>query len=125
MSEQYLDPFAQFLGIDITFESFEKSIAELSIQPQHLNVLGTVHGAVIFAIADASFARACNAGEDLFIGMQTEIRYMGQVKGKRLIATAKLIGGSKKLAHYQVEISDELGSNVAFFTATAFKLEKR
>lgn len=125
MTETYHDPFAASLGIEITKQSFEHAVAELTIQPQHFNALNTVHGAVIFAIADASFASACNAGEDFFIGTQTEIRYMGQVKGQRLIATAKLIGGSKKLAHYQVEVSDELESKIAFFTATSFKLEKR
>lgn len=120
--ESQQDPFAQSLGIEIRHASFDTAEAGLEIQPNHCNVLGTVHGGVIFTLADASFAAACNSGDAHFIGLQTEIRFMRQAKGKTLKAVASLITSTTKLAHYQVSVADELGNPVAHFTSTAYKV---
>ena len=55
------DPYAQSLGIELT--KFEAGFAEaiLVVQSHMVNTHGTVHGAVIYALADHAFSVACNA----------------------------------------------------------------
>ena len=116
------DPYATLLGITIKEACFEKAVAEMDVQPQFCNVLGTVHGAVIFALADSSFAAACNSGTYKHIGLQTEIRYIGQARSNKLIAQAELVKASKKFAHYQVLVQDDLENEIALFIGTAYNL---
>ncbi|WP_307439791.1 PaaI family thioesterase [Bacillus sp. V2I10] len=55
------DPYARSLGIQLT--KFEAGFAEaiLEVQSHMVNAYGTVHGAVIYALADHAFSVACNA----------------------------------------------------------------
>lgn len=117
-----VDPYAKRLGIECLESGLETSVCRLVVKEEHFNGVGSVHGAVIFSLADIVFACACNATEERFIGMQTEIRYMGMVKGTELLATAQLISSSKRFLHYQVTVTDGFNTKVAFFTSTAFKL---
>ena len=116
------DTFAQLLGVEYLENDFNCSKCRLVTNSDHYNGLGTIHGAIIFSLADIAFAYACNATEDTFIGIQTEIRYMHKPKGKTLTATTELVNSSKKMAHYQVIVSDEEDNKIALFTATAYKL---
>ncbi|MFP5108658.1 PaaI family thioesterase [Neobacillus sp. C211] len=53
--------YAQSLGIQLT--KFEAGFAEamLEVQNHMVNAYRTVHGAVIYALADHAFSVACNA----------------------------------------------------------------
>lgn len=116
------DAFAQWLGVEPISASFAHSRCSLLLQAQHKNGLGTPHGAVIYGLADIAFAIACNAAQEVFIGIQTDIRFMQKIAGDQLFAEATLINSSKKMAHYQVEVTDQAGSKVANFTGTAYRV---
>ncbi|WP_251033215.1 PaaI family thioesterase [Bacillus sp. ISL-7] len=53
--------YAQSLGTQLT--KFEAGFAEamLEVQNHMVNAYGTVHGAVIYALANHAFSVACNA----------------------------------------------------------------
>ena len=109
------DTFAKNLGITLVSAENGSSRCELTIGEEHTNGLGTLHGAVIFALADVAFAAACNSVQPT-IGMQADIRYLNRALGKTLIAEAREISGSNKITHYQVDVSDNQGTTVAQFT---------
>jgi len=117
------DRFANLLGVEFEEIGFEKTICRLKVQEDHYNVLGTIHGGVIFSLADITFAAAGDASEATFIGTQTEIRYMKQAETKELLAIATLINASKRFAYYQVEVFDGKQNMVALFMATAYRLK--
>ena len=50
------EPYAQFLGIKLQELGLGTATAELEIKNHMLNSHGTVHGAIIFALADYVFA---------------------------------------------------------------------
>ena len=114
------DTFANLLGIDIEAVGGGEAKATMVIGPEHYNGHGSVHGAVIFSLADITFAAACNS-EVSAIGIQADIRYLAKPEEGRLYARAFEVSGSRKLANYQVDISDEAGEIVARFTATAYR----
>jgi len=118
------DTFAKNLGINLVSADKGSSRCELTVGDEHKNGLGSVHGAVIFALADVAFAAACNSVQ-ASIGMQADIRYLNRPLGKKLIAEADEIAGSNKIAHYQVQVSDDQGSLVAQFTGMAYRFPKK
>lgn len=118
----HVDSFANFLEVDYEHQTFLEASCHLLIQPNHRNSLGGIHGAVIFSLADITFAAACNASDGRYIGTQAEIRYMRGTDDQDLRATARLVGQSNRFAHYSVLVNDGKGREVALFTASAYKL---
>lgn len=124
-NESYIvnDTFAKNLGVTLVSAENGSSRCELTMGDEHKNGLGSLHGAVIFALADVAFAAACNSVQ-ASIGMQADIRYLNRPLGTILIAEAHEISGSNKIAHYQVNVSDDKGSNIAQFTGMAYRFPK-
>lgn len=118
------DGYANSLGVQLVKQNEESVTCALEVKDEHKNGLGSVHGAVIFALADIAFASACNAHQ-LAIGIQADIRYLNKPQGESLSACATLISGSKRISHYEVTISDDMGTNVAMFTGTAYQFPVR
>lgn len=114
------DTFASLLGIEMEHVGGGEARATMVITPDHYNGHGSVHGAVIFSLADITFAAACNS-EVSAIGGQADIRYLAKPEEGRLHARAFEVSASRKLANYQVDISDEAGAIVARLTATAYR----
>ena len=116
------DRFAELLGVETLHSSFDQTVCRLRVRDEQRNALGGIHGGLIFALADIAFAAACNAGEATYIGLQAEVRYMAQAQGDELTASATRMGGSRRIAHYQVLVSDALANPIALFTASAYRL---
>ena len=114
------DKYAKNLGIELVKVETEFARCELEINGNHKNGLGSLHGAVIFALADIAFAAACNT-VNASIGMQADIKYLNKPTGNRLIAEAKLISASNKIGHYQVDVTDSEGNHVAQFSSIAYR----
>lgn len=115
------DAFAKFIGVRLLASDIDYSKCELVIRPEHKNGLGGVHGGLIYAFADVTFAVACNS-ERSTVGLQGDIRYLNKPAGIRLIAECNLISKSRKLSHYQVTIGDDEGILVAQMTGTSYRL---
>ena len=83
------DPYAKSLGIQLT--KFEAGTAEatLEVQSTMVNAYGTVHGAVIYAVADHAFSVACNAYGKTSLGLSTTIQFIESAKpGDKIVARA-------------------------------------
>lgn len=118
------DHFARLLGVEPVQDGFAAASCRLRLAEAHRNGLGTVHGAVIFALADIAFASACNAGDATYIGLQADIRYLNRAEGDELVARAELIGASGRFAHYRISVSDAVGNHVALLSASAYRLSR-
>ena len=75
------DVYAKQIGIEVLELSPVDALCKLKINCSHLNGIGSVHGAVIFSLADITFAVACNARQ-MAIGMQADIRYRYQQEAR-------------------------------------------
>ena len=101
-----MSPYGDFMGIEI--DSFGEGVAHcsISIQPQHFNAGGRVHGGVLTSLADtvAGVAvrtlrpeGAASATTDL------NISFIRPPMGDRLEADARVLHQGKRL--YRVEVS--------------------
>lgn len=102
------DPYAKVLGIQLT--KFEAGFAEamLDIQSHMVNAYGTVHGAVIYALADHAFSVACNAYGKTSLGISTTIQFIESAKpGDKIVARATEIKRNYRTGFYRIDIYHE------------------
>ncbi len=92
---------------------------------QMLNFHGTAHGGVIFALADAAFAAACNAYGQTTVAIEMNISFLKPVKsGTRLIAEAQEESGSARISLYHLAVTDANANLVASLHATAYRKDE-
>ena len=54
------DRYAKLSGIELLSVSPGLAVAQMKIQPHHMNAVGSVQGGAIFTLADLAFAAASN-----------------------------------------------------------------
>lgn len=116
------DQLAKELGLELI--SWDKGFAKvrLKVQQKHLNGVGLTHGGAIFTLADFAFAVASNSYGQIALGITATISYLkGCGEGDVLIAEAKEIALSSKLATYEVKIYLEQGDIIAVFQGTVYR----
>lgn len=102
------DPYAQSLGIQLT--KFEAGFAEatLEVQSTMVNAYGTVHGAVIYAVADHAFSAACNAYGKTSLGLPTTIQFIESAKpGDKIVARATEVKRKYRTGFYRIVVLHE------------------
>ncbi|WP_053363513.1 hotdog fold thioesterase [Bacillus sp. FJAT-27251] len=115
------EPYARFLGIKLQDLGLGTATAELEIQDHMLNSHGTVHGAVIFALADYVFAAACNSYGKTAVGLSTTVQFMAPgLKGSKIKAKAIEEKKNHRLSWYKIQIESE-GELLASMEAVAYR----
>lgn len=115
------DQFAQFLGIKLLELGEGMAKAELVVEDHMLNAHGTAHGAVIFSLADFTFAAACNSYGKTAVALSMNIGFLAAaIKGNRLIATATEEKKNNRTAWYRIRVETENGL-VATLDALAYR----
>ncbi len=94
----------------------------LEIDDRHKNAVGQVMGGVMYTLADFVFAVATNFKQPITVTVVSQISYLGVVKGKSVIAEAKLIKDGKRNCFYEINITDDLGNPVAVVSTTGAHL---
>ena len=115
------DRFAKFLGLHI--EEIGEGFATITttIKEEHLNGADVVHGGFLFSLADYAFAVASNSKNNLSLAINANILFSKAKSGGKLFAKAKELSDGKKIATYEVRISDEEDNTIATFTGTVYR----
>ncbi len=122
---QQNDRFGQLLGVEILAVGEGSATTCLKIKKDHLNAANVVHGGAVFSLADIALAVASNSYGKIALLTNGSITFFGATKvGDTLTACAEEVGGSRKLGHYRVEISNALDEPVAVYTATVYRTGK-
>ena len=114
------DRFATENGMVIDEIGDHYAKCSVEIKNRHLNAMGGVMGGVHYTLADFAFAVASNWQEPGTVGLSNTISYVGPVKGKKLIAEAKLVKNGRSTCCYNVEIRDDLGNITATVQCMGF-----
>ena len=102
------EPLARFLGMKLVELGEGTAVAELDTADHMLNSHGTVHGAIIFALADYAFAAACNSYGKTSVGLSTTVNFMAAgIKGARLRATAIEEKRNFRTAWYKIRVESD------------------
>jgi acyl-CoA thioesterase len=115
------DEYAKYLGIEVLEWGDGRAVAELNVRDYMVNAHGSVHGAVIFALADTVFAIACNSYGKTAVALSMNIGFLAPGwPGERLKATAEEVKVGGKTGWYRIIVENENGL-VAQLDALAYR----
>lgn len=119
------DKFAEYVGIELLEVEKGKAKTRMEINENHLNGIGTVHGGVLFTLADFTFAVAANSYGNVTVAINANISFMKAAKSGYLFAEAREISRNPKISTYTIDITDDEGELLAIFQGLAYtKREK-
>ncbi|MEG2626251.1 MAG: PaaI family thioesterase [Christensenella sp.] len=114
------DRFVRALGIEIVSAEEGKCECAAKIEDCHLNAGNVVQGGMIFTIADFAFAVAAHCKHGIVVSLTNNITYVRPPKGNMLIARASETAATRKTCLYDVVITDELGTQVAYMSTSGY-----
>ena len=112
------DLFASHVGIELEVIGEEYGVATMPLNAQQRNGMGNAHGGAIFSLADMAFAAAAYATGEYYVNAQSSISYLEPGRVGPLRAEARKLRRGKRLATYEVRVTDADGTVVAVATIT-------
>jgi acyl-CoA thioesterase len=114
------DAFARHNGMVISELRQGYARAEMELQPHHLNGAHTVHGGALFTLADFAFAAASNSQGQLALSINSSISIFKGARTGKLIAEAREVNTTPKLASFEVSIRTVGGDLLAVFQGMVY-----
>ncbi|WP_281967250.1 PaaI family thioesterase [Roseovarius nanhaiticus] len=109
------------LGFELTEWSRDHARVELDFAPHLHNRQGLLHGGIHALMLDTAMGYAgCYTGDPErkqdALTLSLTVNYIGQLQGKRIIATAKRTGGGRRTYFAEATVTDETGAIAASAT---------
>jgi len=114
------DRFATLNGMRLVDLRPGYAKTSLQVEDRHLNSIGTVHGGVIFTLADFAFGVAVKTGGKVAPLVSTNVSFLKATRSGTLHAEATEISRSRKLSVCTVRVTNDAGELVALFQGTAY-----
>lgn len=112
-------------AMEISIEQVSEGFAQLSmsITAQMLNGHKTCHGGQLFSLADTAFAYACNSHGLAAVASSCSIDFIRPgFEGDTLTAIAQVKHQGKRTGLYEVEVTNQHGKTLAWFSGRAHRL---
>jgi acyl-CoA thioesterase len=120
------DRAAKTMGIELHEARAGFARIAFVVREDMLNAHDTCHGGYVFALADAAFAYACNSRNDVCLALQCSISFAGPSQlGARLVATARERALGGRTGTYDVEVTNDAGTVLAFFRGTSYRVSAK
>ena len=119
------DAFAAACGIELLDVGEGTARAKLKLEKKHLNSVGVTHGGIIFTLADFVFAAASNSHGTVAVAINANIQYLKAAKEGILYAQAAEVSCGRKIAAYNIEVTDEANDKIAVFQGMVYRKDVR
>lgn len=120
------DAYARHTGLELVSAALGTATVRMRTGEHHMNFNGRCHGGAIFSLADTALGLACNSYGTIATLIDSQLSIVSAVKqGEWLVAHAREISRSRKIATYRVEVrrgSDD--GYVAGLNGTVYLLDK-
>ena len=116
------DLFAAQSGVVIDGLGEREAVCSMALSPRHRNAEGGVMGGAIFTLIDLAFAAAANNAHRPTVAQQVSVNFLSPARGTRLIARAACRKDGRTSCVYNVDVTDDLGRDVAQAVVTGFKV---
>lgn len=115
------DLFSQWLGIELVEVKRGFAKIKLTVRNEMVNGFGIAHGGIAYSLADSALAFAGNSHGNQAVSTNTNIAHFSKVKSGDVL-TASTIEHSKggRIAHYQVNITNQNNENVATLNGSVY-----
>ena len=112
---------ADTVGVHIDVAEPGRSVCTLPIRPALLNANSVPMGGAIFTLADFAFAVAANGHSTrVTVTQQVAVTFLAASRGKVLTAEARCLKAGRTTCLYAVDVTDDLGTQVAHLTINGF-----
>jgi uncharacterized protein (TIGR00369 family) len=118
-------PIATLLGFTLTSLQPGQASIEFEATERHANPMGTLHGGVLAAIADAAMGMAylSTLGEgESFTTLEMKINFLKPVWRARLHAAGKVVKAGRTVGLVECDVTDDEGRLVARASSTCMTL---
>jgi acyl-CoA thioesterase len=119
------DAWAQESGIELIEVTTGRAKVRMTIEKRHLNGHETIHGGVIFTLADTAFALASNSHGIPAAAINVHISYVKSATAGTLSAEARESSLSPKIATYSVIVTNDNGEKIALFEGMVYRKTPR
>ena len=116
------DLFATENGVILEELTSNSAVCSLALSSRHRNAEGGVMGGAIFTLIDLAFAAAATNVHKPTLAQQVSMNFLSGSRGNRLTAKAVCRKDGKTSCVYQVDVTDDLGRDIAQAVVTGFKL---
>lgn len=118
-------PVLALLGIEVLSWGAGSAQLRLATRPEHANLAGTVHGGLLFALADAAFEAACNSEGRVCVALETACHYTAPTPvGDVLVAAAAEVSRTRRTASYRIDVRDADQQLRAWYMALAYRTDR-
>ncbi len=118
------DPASQALGARLESISPGEATMSMTVRADMLNGHKTCHGGFIFALADSTFAFACNSRNLVTVASGCTIDYLAPAyEGDRLTARASEYSLAGRTGIYDIHVSNQDGKPIAVFRGRSYRIK--
>lgn len=116
--------FSQSLGIEIISIENGKGVAKLKIKDEFYNPIDSIHGGVLFTLADVITGDLANSYGKVATTLSSNFNYLSPALRPtvELTAIATEIKRGKTISVIEVEVKDEQDKKIAYGTFTYYVL---
>ncbi len=119
-----LDPFSQWLGIEILECEIGRCKLGMTIRKDMLNSMAKAHGGITYSLADTAFGFSVNTNGRYGVSIETSINHIEALEeGDYITADATLESIKNKVGFYIIEVKKE-NTLVALFKGVAYRTSK-
>jgi acyl-CoA thioesterase len=119
------DPYAARLGMEVLEVRPGYAKVKMTLDPDHQNFFGFVHGGAIFSLLDQPFAIASNSHNESAVAINMSISFIAAPERSGvLVAEGKEIDKSRKLGLYELTARDESGKLIAKCEGRVYRIGK-
>ena len=116
------DAMSQWLGIEVLESGPGVCTCRMTVREEMVNGFEIAHGAITYALADSTLAFAVNAQGQHAVSVTSTIQHLAAVQvGDVITARAIPRANGGRIAHVDVEVTNQHGDRVAWLTATGYK----
>jgi acyl-CoA thioesterase len=111
------DTLSRSLGMQLVAARPGRAVVRMGVRPDMLQGHGSVHGGMLFSLADTAFAFCCNGPDRVVVAASADVTFVAPADaGEVLVATAEEDArwGRNGLTRVRVEREDD-GTLVALF----------
>lgn len=102
--------FGAHIGLEITERSHQRSVGRVRIAPIHLNPHGTVHGGVLYTMADQGMGAAVYSvlePEESCATIEVKMAFIAAAREGELTCETRLISRGRRVAFLESDVTND------------------
>ena len=116
------DAFSKWLGIEVARVEMGHCLLQMKVRKEMTNGFGIAHGGITYSLADSALAFASNSRGIQSVSIETSISHLKKVETNDILTvTAKEVSCTRKIAVYQMTITNQKEEVVADFKGTVYR----